>query len=92
MAVHVPLSVEAQMEARMLMLAPNNIFALERQADHHALAGHHAGLLLSDAESSRREKRPASPLFADASKWNSPSAEGAIGTHSRIRFKNPDYG
>src|ERR1700694_1399953 len=26
MAVHVPLSVEAQMEARLLMLAPNNIF------------------------------------------------------------------
>ena len=26
MAVHVPLSVESQMEARMLMLAPNNIF------------------------------------------------------------------
>ena len=37
MAVHVPLSVEAQMEARMLMLAPNNIFSpIERQADHHA--------------------------------------------------------
>ncbi|MDP7496042.1 MAG: DNA-directed RNA polymerase subunit beta', partial [Roseibacillus sp.] len=27
MAVHVPLSVEAQMEARQLMLAPNNIFS-----------------------------------------------------------------
>src|SRR5512137_1544135 len=27
MAVHVPLSVEAQMEARMLMLATNNIFS-----------------------------------------------------------------
>src|SRR5690606_24055007 len=27
MAVHVPLSVEAQMEARMLMLAPNNSFS-----------------------------------------------------------------
>ena len=27
MAVHVPLSIEAQMEARMLMLAPNNIFS-----------------------------------------------------------------
>ncbi len=26
MAVHVPLSVEAQMEARLLMMAPNNIF------------------------------------------------------------------
>ncbi len=27
MAVHVPLSIEAQMESRLLMLAPNNIFA-----------------------------------------------------------------
>src|ERR1700719_2920175 len=27
MAVHIPLSVEAQMEARILMLAPNNIFS-----------------------------------------------------------------
>src|SRR5207245_6369390 len=27
MAVHVPLSVEAQMEARIRMLAPNNIFS-----------------------------------------------------------------
>ena len=27
MAVHVPLSVEAQLEARTLMLAPNNIFS-----------------------------------------------------------------
>jgi DNA-directed RNA polymerase subunit beta' len=27
MAVHVPLSVEAQMESRLLMLAPNNIFS-----------------------------------------------------------------
>ena len=32
MAVHVPLSVEAQMEARMLMLAPNNIFSARRAA------------------------------------------------------------
>src|SRR5574342_410300 len=27
MAVHVPLSVESQMEARLLMMAPNNIFS-----------------------------------------------------------------
>src|SRR5437867_12803119 len=27
MAVHVPLSVEAQLEARLLMMAPNNIFS-----------------------------------------------------------------
>ncbi len=61
MAVHVPLSVEAQMEARMLMLAPNNIFSpVQRQADHHALAGHSTRLLLSHAESARGERRPAS--------------------------------
>ena len=47
MAVHVPLSVEAQMEARLLMMAPNNIFSpVQRQADHDADAGHHARLLL----------------------------------------------
>ena len=49
MAVHVPLSVEAQMEARLLMMATNNIFARLRQADHHADAGHRAGPLLHDA-------------------------------------------
>ena len=37
MAVHVPLSVEAQMEARVLMMSTNNILSPgERQADHRA--------------------------------------------------------
>ena len=58
MAVHVPLSVEAQMEARMLMLAPNNIFSpVERQADHHAVAGHRARLLLPHAEPAQVQGR-----------------------------------
>ncbi len=48
MAVHVPLSVEAQMEARQLMLAPNNIFACLRQAHCHTHAGHHSGRVLPD--------------------------------------------
>src|SRR5256714_1511355 len=42
MAVHVPLSVEAQLEARMLMLAPNNIFSpssgRQKTAERHYLA------------------------------------------------------
>jgi DNA-directed RNA polymerase subunit beta' len=43
MAVHVPLSLEAQIEARVLMMATNNIFSpSQRQADHHAVAGHRA--------------------------------------------------
>ena len=43
MAVHLPLSIEAQAEAHVLMLAPNNIFSPgQRQPDHHAVAGHRA--------------------------------------------------
>ena len=43
MAVHVPLSLEAQMEARTLMLSSNNVLlARQRRADHRAVAGHRA--------------------------------------------------
>ena len=42
MAVHVPLSLEAQLEARVLMMSTNNILARQRQADHRAVAGHRA--------------------------------------------------
>ena len=80
MAVHVPLSVEAQMEARMLMLAPNNIFSpFEWQTDHYAFAGHHARLLLPDPKSARCGKGwPAAPLFADATEVEFAMAEGAF--------------
>ena len=50
MAVHVPLSLEAQLEARVLMMSTNNILiARQRQADHRAVAGHRARPLLPDA-------------------------------------------
>ena len=39
MAVHVPLSLEAQLEARVLMMSTNNILSPgERQADHRAVS------------------------------------------------------
>ena len=39
MAVHVPLSIEAQLESRVLMMSTNNILSpAQRQADHRALA------------------------------------------------------
>ena len=39
MAVHVPLSLEAQLEARVLMMSTNNILSPgQRQADHRAVA------------------------------------------------------
>jgi DNA-directed RNA polymerase subunit beta' len=56
MAVHVPLSLEAQLEARVLMMSTNNILSpRERQADHRAVAGHGAGSLLSVDGARRRD-------------------------------------
>jgi DNA-directed RNA polymerase subunit beta' len=48
MAVHVPLSLEAQLEARVLMMSTNNILhPANGAADHRAVAGHGAGSVLS---------------------------------------------
>jgi DNA-directed RNA polymerase subunit beta' len=93
MAVHVPLSVEAQMEARMLMLAPNNIFSpssgkpITTPSQDIPLGCYY---LTQNPRGEKNDQRI--PLFADASEVELAIAEGAIGTHSRIRFQNPDYG
>ena len=50
MAVHLPLSVEAQIEARVLMMSTNNILGpADGKPDHHADPGHRARRLLPDA-------------------------------------------
>ena len=49
MAVHLPLSIEAQVEAHTLMMATNNIFSLgQRSADYQPVARRGYGLLLFD--------------------------------------------
>ncbi len=56
MAVHVPLSIEAQLEARALMMSSNNILvARQRRADHRADAGRGAGPVLHDSRAGERE-------------------------------------
>jgi DNA-directed RNA polymerase subunit beta' len=93
MAVHVPLSVEAQMEARMLMLAPNNIFSpssgkpITTPSQDIPLGCYY---LTQNPRGEKNDQRI--PLFADASEVELAISEDAIGTHSRIRFRNPDYG
>jgi len=95
MAVHVPLSVEAQMEARMLMLAPNNIFSpssgkpittpsQDIPLGCYYLTQNPRG---EDADPNRRL-----PLFADAAEVELALSEKSIHIHTRIRFKNPDLG
>ena len=79
MAVHVPLSLEAQLEARVLMMSTNNILSPgERQADHRASPGHRARPLLHH-DASARASRARAWLFADIGE-----IEQAL--HSRTRL------
>ena len=96
MAVHVPLSVEAQMEARMLMLAPNNIFS---PSSGKPITTPSQDITLGCYYLTQNPRRAAGgtdgngrlSLFADATEVEFAMAEGSIRTHDRIRIKNPDY-
>ncbi len=96
MAVHVPLSVEAQMEARMLMLAPNNIFS---PSSGKPITTPSQDITLGCYYLTQNPRRAAGsdadgrlPLFSDATEVEFAMAEGSIRTHDRIRIKNPDHG
>ncbi len=96
MAVHVPLSVEAQMEARMLMLAPNNIFS---PSSGKPITTPSQDIVLGCyylSQNPRKLAGSAEPerlsLFADADEVEFAMAEGSVKVHDRIRFKNPDVG
>ena len=96
MAVHVPLSVEAQMEARMLMLAPNNIFSpssgkpITTPSQDITLGCYY--LTQNPRRAAGAEAESRLPLFANATEVEFAMADGAVKTHDRIRFKNPDFG
>ena len=93
MAVHVPLSVEAQLEARMLMLAPNNIFS---PSSGKPITTPTQDITLGCSYMTQNPRTPKKeghlPLFADASEVEFAMVEGKIKTHHRILFKNPDRG
>src|SRR6476661_7882150 len=96
MAVHVPLSVEAQMEARMLMLAPNNIFSpssgkpITTPSQDITLGCYY--LTQNPRRAAGTEKESRLPLFANATEVEFAMADGKVKTHDRIRYKNPDVG
>src|SRR5262245_17850683 len=93
MAVHVPLSVEAQLEARMLMLAPNNIFS---PSSGKPITTPTQDITLGCSymtQNPRMGKKDGHlPLFAEPFEVEFAMVEGAIKTHDRILFKNPDRG
>ncbi|MDB6027166.1 MAG: rpoC, partial [Verrucomicrobiales bacterium] len=94
MAVHVPLSVEAQMECRLLMMAPLNIFSpssgkpIMTPTQDITL-----GCYYITAEPRAHKKEGAHmPLFGTKSEAIFAFHDGALKTHSRVRLANPDRG
>ncbi|MFP6903051.1 MAG: DNA-directed RNA polymerase subunit beta', partial [Verrucomicrobiia bacterium] len=98
MAVHLPLSVEAQMEARLLMLAPNNIFSpssgrpIMTPTQDITLGCYYLTVdpLKMNKKKYRENRRKM--LFGDKSEVHFAMAEGVIDTHTAVRIANPDHG
>ncbi|TFE72937.1 DNA-directed RNA polymerase subunit beta' [Methylacidiphilum caldifontis] len=95
MAVHVPLSIEAQLEARLLMLAPLNIFSpssgkpITTPTQDITLGCYYltqAPLKIKVQEQKRK------PLFSDAQEVIYAYNDGLLQMHDLILIKNPDYG
>ena len=104
MAVHIPLSIEAQLESKLIMLAPNNIFS---PASGKPIATPTQDVILGchflttdsmqDRLADRRAKNDAQqvrkhlPLMNDGQEVHTAFDQGVLKLHSRIRFRNPDY-
>ena len=95
MAVHVPLSIEAQVESRALMMSTNNILSpAQRQADHRAHAGHGAGALLHDARAAawRAARASSSPARRGADRLRPRRSRPARADHVRMPVVPDDGG
>jgi DNA-directed RNA polymerase subunit beta' len=99
MAVHVPLSVEAQMECRQLMLAPNNIFS---PASGRPITTPSQDIILgtyyltyaragTDPAPDSEEARTL-PLFENTTEVEFAIASRKVHYHDWIRLRNPDTG
>ena len=98
MAVHVPLSVEAQLEARLLMLAPNNIFSpasgkpISTPTQDIILGAYYLTHTRAKTVKENEDNQHLLPLFESISEVEFAIAARKIGYHDWIRLKNPDYG
>src|SRR5204862_7673645 len=94
MAVHVPLSIEAQMEARLLMLATNNIFSpssgkpITTPTQDIALGCYY---LTNPGKHARGTENQRPKLFSDVQEVFFCVDENDVSIHEKIRIKNPDY-
>lgn len=85
MAVHVPLSAEAQSEARLLMLSANNLLKPQDGApvtvpsQDMVLGAYYLTML--------REEKGTGKVFADVDEALLAYAEGAVGIHSPVKVR-----
>jgi len=95
MAVHVPLSIEAQMEARLLMMAPNNIFSpssgrpIITPTQDITLGCYY---LTAEPRTPMPSDPNKLPLFGSKEEALFAYSDGALKTHDRVRLANPDFG
>jgi DNA-directed RNA polymerase subunit beta' len=102
MAVHVPLSIEAQMEARLLMLAPNNLFSpasgkpVLNPSQDIPLGCYFLTYLREfpnhDAKLKKGDVEGRMPIFNSASEIEFGISEGGLTVNDKIRYRNPDHG
>jgi len=98
MAVHVPLSVEAQMETRQLMLAPNNIFSpasgkpITTPSQDIILGTYYLTWARNRTQTEREDLSIHLPLFENTTEVEFAIASRKISYHSWIRLRNPDFG
>jgi DNA-directed RNA polymerase subunit beta' len=84
------------MEARMLMLAPNNLFSpasgkpITTPSQDLVLGCYYLTQNPRKLQAGKTADRM--PLFADFSEVEFAMAEGSVKVHDWIRFKNPDFG
>ena len=94
MAVHVPLSLEAVLEAKLLMLASNNIFSpssgkpILTPSQDIVLGVYY----LTYEPSLKKEKGERVPLLGSLREVEGAHAEGMLHWHDWIDYVNPDYG
>ena len=94
MAVHVPLSIEAIMEAKLLMLASNNIFSPSSgkpilTPSQDIILGVY---FLTYEPSLKKGKGDRAPLLGSLREVLGAHAEGMLHWHDWIDYVNPDYG
>ncbi|MBI3417459.1 MAG: DNA-directed RNA polymerase subunit beta' [Verrucomicrobia bacterium] len=95
MAVHVPLCVEAQMEARLLMMASNNIFnpssgkPIMTPTQDITLGCYY---LTANPREIGHDPKKRVKLMGSKTEVIFAHADGAVATHEKIRIANPDFG